>query len=118
ATPWLKSAIEQNFGGDHVVEVGGTQIERNEKGRPTLRLRDIVVRDGDGAVVASAPKAEVGMSGTGLLSGQLRAESLNLVGARLAVRIERDGEVTVFAGADKRPIATSSPSLPVQNSDS
>ncbi len=108
ATPWLKSAIEQNFGGDHVVEVGGAQIERNEKGRPTLRLRDIVVRDGDGAVVASAPKAEVGMSGTGLLSGQLRAESLNLVGARLAVRIERDGEVTVFAGADKRPIATSS----------
>lgn len=109
ATPWLKSAIEQNFGGNRTVEVGGTQIERDEKGRPTLRLRDIVVRDADGTVVASAPKAEVGMSGVGLLSGQLRAESLNLVGAKMAVRIERDGEVTVFAGADKRPIATASP---------
>ncbi len=109
ATPWLKSAIEQNFGGKHTVEVGGTQIERDEKGRPTLRLRDIVVRDADGMVVASAPKAEVGMSGVGLLTGHLRAESLNLVGAKLAVRIERDGEVTVFAGADKRPIATASP---------
>jgi hypothetical protein len=109
ATPWLKAAIEQNFGRGHTVEVGGTQIERDEKGRPTLRLRDIVVRDADGTVVASAPKAEVGMSGTGLLEGHLRAESLNLVGAKMAVRIERDGEVTVFAGADKRPIATAPP---------
>ena len=109
ATPWLKAAIEQNFGRGHTVEVGGTQIERDEKGRPTLRLRDIVVRDADGAVVASAPKAEVGLSGTALFDGQLRAESLNLVGAKMAVRIERDGQVTVFAGADKRPIATTSP---------
>ncbi len=44
-----------------------------------------------------------------LLTGQLRAESLNLVGAKMAVRIERSGEVTVFAGANKRPIATASP---------
>ena len=110
-TPWLKSAIQQNFGGKHTVEVGGTQIERDEKGRPTLRLRDIVVRDADGTIVASAPKAEVGMSVAGLLSGQLRAESLNLVGAKMAVRIERDGEVTVFAGADKRPIAAASPAV-------
>ncbi len=43
-----------------------------------------------------------------LLSGHMRAESLNLVGAEMAVRIERDGDVTVFAGADKHPIATAS----------
>ena len=43
-----------------------------------------------------------------LLSGHLRAESLNLVGAEMAVRIEQDGGVTVFAGADKHPIATAS----------
>ena len=110
ATPWLKSAIEQNFGGERTVEVGGTQIERDEKGRPTLRLRDVVVRDADGTVVASAPKAEVGMSGVALLTGQLRAQSLNLVGAKMAVRIEPNGEVIVFAGADKRPIATALPS--------
>src|SRR6185437_7723611 len=67
ATPWLKAAIEKNFGGKQTVVVGGTQIERDENGRTSLRLRDIVVRDAD---------------------------------------------VTVFAGADKRPIATASPSLP------
>ncbi len=106
ATPWLTAAIEENFGRRHRVEVGGTQLERDENGRTALRLRDIVVRDADGTVVASAPKAEVGLSGASLLSGRVRAESLNLVGAEMAVRIEADGKVTVFAGADKRPIAT------------
>jgi len=106
-TPWLKDAIEQNFGGKHTVTVGGTQIERDENGHTSVRLRDIVVRDADGTVVASAPKAEVGISGRSLLSGELRASSLNLVGAEMSIRIEADGRVTVFAGADKRPIATS-----------
>ena len=112
ATPWLKAAIEENFGGNHTVFVGGTQLERDEKGRTSLRLRDIVVRDPDGAVVASAPKAEVGLSGRSLLLGQLRAQSLNLVGAEMAVRIEADGRLTVFAGADKRPIAVAAPVAP------
>ena len=40
------------------------------------------------------------------MRGHVRAESLNLVGAEMAVRIEQDGGVTIFAGADKHPIAT------------
>src|SRR3974390_972795 len=111
ATPWLKAAIEENFGDKQTVTVGGTQIERDENGRTSLRLRDIVVRDSDGTVVASAPKAEVGISGLGLLSGKVQAESLNLVGAEMSVRIAMGGRVTVFAGGDKRPIAIASPTL-------
>ncbi len=88
ATPWLKAAIEENFGGSHTVAVGGTQLERDERGRTSLRLRDIVVRDADGTIVASAPKAEVGLSGASLMMGRLRAQSLNLVGAEMSVRIE------------------------------
>ncbi len=105
-TPWLASAIEENFGNGRRVEVGGTQIERTEDGGTAVRIRDIVVRDADGTVVASAPKAEVRVSGLSLLRGHMRAESLNLVGAEMAVRIEQDGGVTIFAGADKHPIAT------------
>jgi hypothetical protein len=109
ATPWLTAAIEENFGSYHQVKVGGTQIERDANGRTALRMRDIVVRDSDGNVVASAPKAEVGLSGTGLLSGHMRAERLSLVGAEMAVRIEPDSKVTVFAGANnKRPFVTAS----------
>ncbi len=108
ATPWLTAAIEENFGSGYKVEVGGTQLERDEAGRIRLRLRDIVVRDAEGAIAASAPKAEVGISGTSLLAGHARAERLSLVGAKMAVRIDPGGNVTVFAGADKHPIATAS----------
>src|SRR5260370_713868 len=54
----------------------------------------------------TAPKAEVNLSGTALLMGQLRAESLNLVDAELAVRITPDGYVTVSTGDTERPLAT------------
>ena len=104
-TPWLRAAIEENFGARHQVSIGGTQIER-EQGRTSLRIRDIVVRDANGTTVAAAPKAEVGISGSGLLTGKLRAQSLNLVGAELAVRIETDGRLTVFTGPNSAPIAT------------
>jgi hypothetical protein len=106
ATPWLAAAIEENIGHGNTVEVGGTQIERAGKIRIAVRIRDIVVRDRDHAIVASAPKAEVKLSGTALLMGQLRAESLNLVDAELAVRITPDGQVTVSAGDTAKPLAT------------
>ncbi len=108
ASPWLVAAIEENFGGDHQVKVGGTQLERDASGRTALRMRDIIVRDPDGTVVASAPKAEIGLSSAGLFSGHMRAERLSLVGAEMSVRIEPDSKVTVFAGANKRPFVTAS----------
>ncbi|RZN26363.1 hypothetical protein [Bradyrhizobium sp. Leo121] len=106
ATPWLAAAIEDNIGHGNTVEVGGTQIERAGPIRIAVRIRDIIVRDRDHAIVASAPKAEVKLSGTALLMGQLRAESLNLVDAELAIRITPDGYVTVSAGDTAKPLAT------------
>src|SRR6266404_5976771 len=106
ATPWLAAAIEENIGHGNTVEVGGTQIERAGRIRIAVRIRDIIVRDRDHVVVASAPKAEVKLSGTALLMGQLRAESLNLVDAELAVRITPEGYVTVSTGDTARPLAT------------
>src|ERR1700675_4026505 len=106
ATPWLAAAIEENIGHGNTVQVGGTQIERAGRIRIAVRIRDIIVRDRDHAIVASAPKAEVKLSGTALLMGRLRAESLNLVDAELAVRITPDGYVTVSAGETAKPLAT------------
>ena len=88
ASPWLASAIEQNIGKSHRVAIAGTQIG-----------------DTDGVVVASAPKAEVAVSGDSLLRGELRASRVSLVGAELSVRIEEDGQVTISTGAEKRPLA-------------
>ena len=38
----------------------------------------------------------------------MRAKRLSLVGAEMQVRIEPDGKVTVFAGADRQPFVTAS----------
>jgi hypothetical protein len=119
ATPWLASAIEDNIGQGNTVEVGGTQIERVGHVRVAVRIRDIVVRDREGVVVASAPKAEVKLSGLSLLVGHLRAESLNLVDAELSVRITPDGRVTVSTGDNAKPLATgTAPVRPVDLSGS
>ena len=105
ATPFLASAIEHTLGNRHRVEIGGTQIERDNSGRMSLRIRDMLVRDADGAVIAGAPKAEVAVSTTGLLMGSLHAKRVSLVGAELAVRIETDGQITISTGAERRPLA-------------
>ncbi len=108
ATPWLTAAIEQNFGSRHHVEVGGTVLERDAKGRTALRLRDIVVRDPDGELIATAPRAEIGLSGASLLMGKPRVASFLLVDANMEIRVEPDGQVNVYAGG-KRPMLTFSP---------
>ena len=105
-TPWLTKAIAENVGNQFQIEVGGTVLERDEHGRAAIRIRDIRVRDRDGALIASAPKAEVGLSSASLFSGTPRAERINLVGAELAVRVEADGRVSVSTGAARRPLAT------------
>jgi len=105
-TPWLTAAIAENVGNQFRIEVGGTVLERDEHGRAAMRIRDIKVRDRDGTLIASAPKAEVGFSSASLFSGSPRAERLNLVGAELAVRVETDGRVSVSTGTEKRPLAT------------
>lgn len=112
ATPWLTAAIEENFGSNHRIAVGGTQLERDASGRTALRIRDIVVRDAHGEIVASAPKAEVSFSGAGLITGRVRAKRLSLVGAEMQVRIEPDSKVTVFAGTNRQPFVTASATEP------
>jgi len=114
ATPWLADAIQDNIGEGNTVEIGGTQIERAGRIRMAVRIRDIVVRDRDHNVIASAPKAEVKVSVAAMLMGRMRAESLNLVDVALAVRITPDGQVTVSTGNNERPIATgiASPRVP------
>lgn len=109
ATPWLTAAIKDNVSSDYAVEIGGTQIERAGRARIAVRVLDIIVRDRDKQIVATAPKAEVRISGMSLLFGRLRAESLSLVDAELSVLIEPDGRVSVSTGATARPLMTATP---------
>src|SRR5262249_49853495 len=97
ATPWITAAIKENFGPNHDVHVGGTILERDQDGRAAVRVVDVVVRDPDGTIVLSAPRAEVGISGSSLLTGRPRAASIKLVGTELSVRIAPDGQFTLLS---------------------
>jgi hypothetical protein len=110
-TPWLTSAIEQKFGDRYSVQVGGTQLERDQQGRTALRLRDIMVRNASGELVATAPKAEVGIAGTSLLLASPRAERLRLVDANVTLRIDLDGRINVMVGGE-RPFVSIAPLQP------
>jgi hypothetical protein len=113
ATPWLTAALEEKFGRGHRVEVGGTLLERSEDGRTAIRLRDIVVRDADGGIIAKAPKAEIGIGVSALFTGQIRAERLKLIGAEMSVRIDHQGKVAVFAApGEERPITSIAAAVP------
>ena len=57
----------------------------------------------NGAVVASAPKAEVGISGANLFLGQFQAVRLSLIGATMALRVDPNGQVSVSAGTENSP---------------
>ena len=111
ASPRLAAALEDNIGHSNTVEVGGTQIERAGRFRIVVRMRDIIVRDRDHAIVASAPKAEARLSGSALLLGRLRAESLTLVDAKISVRTTPDGDVTVSTGDNAWPLPDTFPRL-------
>ncbi len=116
ATPWLISAVEENFGGRYRIKVGGTQIERDAQGRTAVRILDVVVSDRDGKTVAVAPKAEVGIAGTSLLVARPRAASLRLVDSSMLIRIEPDGRIDFFAGGE-RPFASLAPDTAVPSGD-
>jgi hypothetical protein len=109
ASQWLAAALEDNIGHGDTVEVGGTQIERAGRFRIALRSRDIIVRDRDHAIIARVPKAAVRLSGSALLRGRLRAESLTLLDAEISVRIAPNGYVTLSAGDNVRPLPDTFP---------
>ncbi len=69
---------------------------------------DVVVRDAAGALVARAPKAEIGIALTSLLFGSITPERLSLIGAEMGVRIEPDGRMVLFAGGAPQGARTAS----------
>ena len=70
-TPWLTSAIEERFAVSNRIEVGGTVLERDKSAAPRCACgtSSCAMR---GEVVASAPKADVGISGFSLLTSAYR----------------------------------------------
>lgn len=81
--PPIESAINDQLTDLH-VKIDDAVLQRSGDGPGVLfRLRNIRLIDPDGEVVAQAPLAAIGMSGSALLMGRLVPGSVDFIGPRL-----------------------------------
>lgn len=91
----IEAAINQQLT-DMKVSLGGAVLEVDPKGNiPHVRFRSLVLRDAEGNVIASAPRAAVSLDTTSLLSGKIVADSLELIGPKISARRNLDGTLTL-----------------------
>ncbi|HEX5931598.1 MAG TPA: AsmA-like C-terminal domain-containing protein [Methyloceanibacter sp.] len=88
----LVPTIEDSINGelaDLTVKIDDAILQRASDGPGVLfRLRNIRLVDKNGAILAQAPLAAIGMSGSALLSGRLAPGSVDFIGPRLLLTYE------------------------------
>jgi hypothetical protein len=86
----IETAINDQLTDLH-VKIDDAVLQRSDDGPGVLfRLRDIRLIDKDGEVVAQAPLAAIGMSGSALLSGRVAPGSVDFIGPRLLMSYTDD----------------------------
>ena len=88
--PPIEAAINDQLTDLH-VKIDDAVLQRSADGPGVLfRLRNIRLIDKDGSIVAQAPLAAIGMSGSALLSGRLAPGSVDFIGPRLLLSYNSD----------------------------
>ncbi|MEL6958048.1 MAG: DUF3971 domain-containing protein [Pseudomonadota bacterium] len=75
---------------------------------PTLVLRNAVLRDADGAVLARIPRTEALLSPRGALQGRVLPQEITLSGANISLRRAVDGTVALAFEEGARPVGAAS----------
>jgi AsmA-like protein/uncharacterized protein DUF3971 len=83
--PTIEAAINGELSDLH-VKIDDAVLQRADDGPGVLfRLRNIRLLDKSGEILAQAPLAAIGMSGSALLSGRLAPGSVDFIGPRLVL---------------------------------
>lgn len=98
ARPYVESALEARLGAGRTVQIGGIVADRARSGGIVLHAADITVRDADGDVIATAPQAEVALQDR-WLPWLMQPERVDLVGVRLNVFIDAQGQLAISTDA-------------------
>ena len=81
--PMVEDAINGELSDLH-VKIDDAILQRSPDGPGVLfRLRNIRLIDSDGSIVAQAPLAAIGMSGSALMSGRIAPGSVDFIGPKL-----------------------------------
>ncbi len=107
---WAVAEVEQrlNLAMDgalplSALSVGGIEVMVGDDWVPHLVLEDVRLLKPDGMTLLSLPEAHLTLDTESLLQGDFRAQSLRIVGARLAVRRDREGHFDLSLGAGAGP---------------
>lgn len=112
--PTIETAINGELTDLH-VKIDDAILQRAPDGPGVLfRLRNLRLLDKDGAILAQAPLAAIGMSGSALLSGRLAPGSVDFIGPRLLLFYDSDRGLSLsfsrpVAGDNEAPIRGSLP---------
>lgn len=88
---------------DGALSVGGIEITLGDDWVPHLVLEDLRLLQPGGQTLLTLPEIYVNLDPAGLLQGQVRAQSLRVVGARIAIRRDRDGHFDLALGGGQGP---------------
>ena len=89
--PSIENAINEQLTDLH-VKIDDAILQRAPDGPGVLfRLRNIRLIDRDGSIVAQAPLAAIGMSGSALLRGRIAPGSVDFIGPKLLFYSSDDG---------------------------
>jgi hypothetical protein len=96
----IEQAINTQLPGFH-ISLGETELELDtDTGTPNVRVRNLVLADSDGVIIASAPKAGVALEASSLLRGVVSIQSLDLIGPRINIRRNLDGSMQLGIAND------------------
>lgn len=106
----IQRAVNARLPG-YTISIRDTVLEKTGSG-VSVRLKSLRLHDSEGQVVAEAPKAAVGIRVLPLLIGRITPHSVDLIGPRLAVLLDRAGRVIVNMRAPAPAPEDSSASVP------
>ena len=94
----IESAINSQLS-DMKVKLGDAVLELDPTTNvPHMRFRNLVLSDNSGVVIASAPRAAVTLDPATLLTGNIAARSLELIGPKISAKRNLDGTMELGVG--------------------
>lgn len=99
----IEARIERGLNGMQIA-FGDVEMVIRKGWRPRLRLRDVVLSDADGRVIAQLSNAEASLAMRPLLRGQVQPRRILLSGAFATLRRDRDGRVALSLGQTAAPM--------------
>ena len=94
----IETQINKSLGG-MTVQLGGAIFELDSKTHvPHFRLRDMVLLDQSGSLIAKSKRAAISFESAALFTGSLVPRNLELIGSRILVKRQIDGSINLGFG--------------------